>query len=174
MPFTIVNRTFVAIFFVAITHALGSASALAQVPARAVSDHASTVTSTSSNPLQSSFKTQKVIATSAGTETLEDTDSASVGDVLQYTAVHVNVSKRRLLKVDFSIPVPEGTRYVDASARPAQGAYLRESGGKRLVRWRVDALQPGEAVTLSLRVQVEPDPSLRPAPVGNARPEFRR
>ena len=164
------NRAFVAIFFVALSCVLGSANALAQTPTRS----APAPVAASTNPLQSRFKTQKVIAAAAGAETLEDTDSASVGDVLQYTAEHVNVSKRRLLKVDFSIPVPEGTRYVDASARPVQGVYLRESGGKRLVRWRVDALQPGEAVTLSLRVQVEPDPSLRPAPAAKARPELRR
>ena len=124
-------------------------------------------------PIQSSLKAQKVVSQPGGAETLEDTESVAVGDLIQYTAQHLNVSPRRLLLVDFSIPVPEGTRYIDGSAQPVQGVLVREPGGKRLLRWRVPALQPGEAVVLSMRVRVEPDPSLRPVLPSKPRPELR-
>jgi uncharacterized repeat protein (TIGR01451 family) len=149
-----VKWCFVAIFIVA-TQALAQSG-----PARA--------------PLQSSFKVQKVTLQAGGVEALEDADSATVGDVIQYSAQHLNVSPRRLLQVDFSIPAPEGTRYIEGSAQPTDGKLAREPGGKQLVRWRVAAIKPGESVALSMRVRVEPDPSLRPAPPARPRPELRK
>ena len=138
------------------------------------------------SPIQTQFKASKVHFSKEGKEELEPASSASPGDVIEYSAVHRNVSQRRLLKVDFAIPIPWGTTLWEGSVHPANGKLVAATGaaksGKdkdraRMV-WRVEQLDPGQSVELRLRVSIDPDPTLAPArpvnPFAPRKPELRQ
>ena len=147
-------------------------------------------TGASKSPIQTQFKAFKVHFLSQGKEQLEAASSVSPGDVVSYVAVHRNVSGKRLLNIDFSIPIPQGTTLWQGSVQPAHGVLQAAaepsqiSGSKpsaqdrpRVV-WRIERLNPGQSVQLSLRVSIDPDPSLGPAPAPNpfraVQPQLRR
>jgi uncharacterized repeat protein (TIGR01451 family) len=142
------------------------------------------------SPIQTQFKAYKVIFLSGGKEELEPASSVSPGDVVEYVAVHRNVSGRRLLNTDFAIPIPHGMTLWQGSVQPASGvlkmpeaanqegkAPARGSDRARVV-WRVDKLDPMQSVEFKLRVSIDPDPSLTPAPAPNpfrpSQPQLRR
>ena len=124
-------------------------------------------------PLTSKFLVQKVVVDN-GVETLEDASNVTIGDIVQYSAQHTNISGRRLLKVDFAIPIPFGTTYVEGSAVPEGAVRTRLTKEKEQMLWRVEKLEPQETVELRMRVRIDPDPSLRSAPMGPRKPELRR
>ena len=113
------------------------------------------------SPIASVFKVEKVTVDATGKEELERATSANVGDTVQYSVTHTNRSQRRLLRVDFGIPIPHGTTYVADSADPPEPK-------------RIEQLDPGESVTLRLRVRIDPDPTLVPTPSEPRRPELGR
>jgi len=162
----ITKRVLAALFLIAL-----GAGVRAEAPAAPAAPSAAT--QRAPGPLQSRFRAEKLVVSAAG-ETLEDGSSVSVGDIVQYSAEHKNVSARRLLNVEFAIPVPAGTTYVDGSAQPETAVPVRLAGGTQQVRWRVAAIEPGETVILRLRVRIDPDPLLKPAPARPQRPELRR
>lgn len=125
-----------------------------------------------SSPISSRFTAQKVVRDADGKESLEDAANVSVGDTVQYSVQHRNVSKRRLLRVDFGIPIPAGTSYVEGSASPEGARRVKKAKGPDQMQWRVEKLDPGDEAVLSLRVKIDPDPMLTPAPVEPRRPEF--
>jgi uncharacterized repeat protein (TIGR01451 family) len=124
-------------------------------------------------PIASQMTTSKVVIES-GKEVLEPSSAAVIGDTIEYTATHRNVSKRRLLEVDFGIPIPFGTTYVEDSAQPQGARRARLDKERDQMVWRVEKLEPGETVAFRLRVLVSPDPSLVPLPAQPRRPELRR
>lgn len=124
-------------------------------------------------PISSRFTAHKVVQGADGNESLEDAANVSVGDTVKYSVQHRNVSKRRLLRVDFGIPIPAGTSYVEGSASPEGARRVKKAKAPDQMQWRVDKLDPGDEVVLSLRVKIDPDPMLTPAPVEPRRPEFR-
>lgn len=126
------------------------------------------------SPLASSMQARKVVADASGRESLEEAANVTIGDVVQYTAQHRNVSQRRLLQIDFGIPIPPGTSYVDGSAVPEGARRVTLDRRRDQMLWRVERLDPGEEVTLSLRVRIDPDPMLTPVPEGPRKPELRR
>lgn len=142
------------------------------------------------SPIQTQFKAFKVHFLRDGKEELEPASSVSPGDVVSYVAVHRNVSAKRLLNIDFSIPIPHGTTLwqgsvqpahgvLQAAAEPSQSSGAKASGQDRpRVVWRMDRLNPGQSVQLSLRVSIDPDPSLGPAAAPNpfraVQPQLRR
>ncbi len=130
--------------------------------------------SRAASPLASQFRVLKVVADKDGKESLEDAANASVGDTLQYQVQHRNVSQRRLLQVDFGIPIPPGTSYVEGSATPEGAARVKLDKRRDQMQWRVGKLDPGDTASMSLRVKVDPDPTLTPTPAEPKRPEFRR
>lgn len=107
---------------------LFSASAIAQ-PASALAKASSAKPAAS--PIQTQFKAFKVHFSKEGKEELEPASSASPGDVIEYSAVHRNVSQRRLLNVDFAIPIPWGTTLWKGSVRPANGKLLAATGAAK-------------------------------------------
>ncbi len=125
------------------------------------------------SPIASRFTAQKVVQGADGKESLEDAANVSVGDTVQYSVRHRNVSRRRLLNVDFGIPIPAGTSYVDGSASPEGAKRVRTGKQTDQMQWRVGKLEPGDEAVLSLRVKIDPDPMLTPSPVEPRRPEFR-
>ena len=109
-----------------------------------------------------------------GKESLEDAANVSVGDTVVYSMQHQNVSQRRLMQVDFGIPIPPGMTYVEGSAVPAGARRVKLDKTRDQMVWRVEKLDPGETVSMSLRMRVDPDPTLTPVPAERPRPAFRR
>lgn len=126
------------------------------------------------SPIASVFKVEKVTVDATGKEELERATSANVGDTVQYSVTHTNRSQRRLLRVDFGIPIPHGTTYVADSADPPEPKRVRLNADRDQMLWRIEQLDPGESVTLRLRVRIDPDPTLVPTPAEPRRPELRR
>lgn len=142
------------------------------------------------SPIQTQFKAYKVHFLANGQEELELASSVSPGDVVEYAAQHRNVSQRRLLNVDFAIPVPWGTTLWQGSVQPAHGTIVLASANEKpsskdakrqdqaRVIWRVERLDPGQRVELKLRVSIDADPTLAPVksghPLAPRMPELRR
>ena len=135
------------------------------------------------SPLTSQFKAYKVLFGKDGKEELEPASNASPGDVIEYVALHRNVSQKRLLQVDFAIPIPHGTTLWQGSVQPESGREQpRKDSAQKIVgsqvSWRVERIEPGEAVEFKLRVSINPDPNLKPQPAPNPwasrRPELRK
>lgn len=113
-------------------------------------------------------------------EQLRPADQAKPGEVLQYTAVYRNESKKAVTKLQATVPIPVGTVLLADSAKPpatagsidgtkfaklpltriAKGADGKEREETvplreyRAVRWTIDRLEAGKEATVSVRVQV--------------------
>lgn len=174
-------RRFAARFCIALLISAQASAVFSQMPeqaqpATAASSAARAATSKpSASPIQTQFKAYKVIFLSGGKEELEPASSVSPGDLVEYVAVHRNVSGRRLLNTDFAIPIPYGMSLWQGSVQPASGVLKQpeqsgqesaaaKGGDRPRMVWRVEKLDPGQSVQLKLRVSVDPDPSLTPAP----------
>lgn len=130
--------------------------------------------SRAASPLASQFRAQKVTVEKDGRESVEDASNVQVGDVVQYSVQHRNVSQRRLLQVDFAIPIPPGTSYLDGSASPEGAKRVKGDKGREQMQWRVEKLEPGDTAAMSLRVKIDPDPTLTPTDAGPRKPEIIR
>jgi uncharacterized repeat protein (TIGR01451 family) len=127
------------------------------------------------SPIQTQFKAFKVNFGKDGKEELEPASNVSPGDVVEYVALHRNASQRRLLNVDFAIPIPWGTTLWEGSVKPADGKLVlaaqeakdAKHKDRAKVVWRVERLDPGQRVELKLRVSIDPDPTLAPAKPAN-------
>lgn len=126
------------------------------------------------SPIVSRMQAHKVVPNAQGQDTLEDAANVSPGDVVQYSATHRNISGKRLLAVDFAIAVPYGTRYVAGSAQPDTGVLAANPKGGQQVVWRIERIEPAQAITLRMRMLIEPDPTLTPVPAPVRKPEIRR
>ena len=126
------------------------------------------------SPLASHFNAQKVDIAADGKELLESAANVTVGDTIQYSVQHKNVSQRRLLQVDFGIPIPPGTSYVEGSAVPEGPKRVRLDARREQMLWRIEKIEPREVVSLSLRVRIDPDPTLAPVPQEPRKPQLRR
>jgi len=126
------------------------------------------------SPLASRFGAQKVETDKDGKETLESASNVTVGDTIQYSVHHKNISQRRLLQVDFGIPIPPGTSYVEGSAVPEGPRRVRLDAKREQMLWRIEKIEPGDEVALSLRVRIDPDPTLTPLPQEPRKPQLRR
>ncbi|NJM43596.1 MAG: hypothetical protein HC858_05765 [Brachymonas sp.] len=129
--------------------------------------------SKSVSPIQTQFKAYKVHFGKDGKEELEAASDASAGDLIEYWALHRNTSSRRLLNVDFAIPIPWGTSLWQGSVQPAHGKLVEAAIGaaskgrdqdRSRVVWRVEIMEPGQRVELKLRVRIDPDPSMPATP----------
>ncbi len=175
----------------------------AQSPASKTASSPSAIpTPKAASPIQTQFKAFKLMFLANGKEELEPASSVSTGDVVEYVAVHRNVSQRRLLNVDFSIPIPYGTTLWQGSVWPengqlrmpdlalkdgkanpqTNGSAMAKAGEQGVnfprVVWHIDRLDPGQSVQLKLRVSIDPDPTLAPAPAPNpfrpSQPQLRK
>lgn len=68
--------------------------------------------------LSSELKVWNVVKQADGAETLLPAQTVKPGDVLQYTAVYMNSGQRPVSRLMASLPIPEGTELVGASAVP--------------------------------------------------------
>lgn len=119
-----------------------------------------------------------------GKETFAPAEAAMPRDVVQYSLKYRNVGGTKLTQVELVIPVPQGTTYVEKSARAVEGAALTFSvdGGQKYqkpplmmrvrtpqgeqlvpagpekvthVKWTVSRLLPDDRFTSSCRVTVK-------------------
>jgi uncharacterized repeat protein (TIGR01451 family) len=126
------------------------------------------------SPFQSGLSAQKVVVDKGGKESLEDAANVNVGDTLLYSMQHRNVSQRTFLQVEFGIPIPPGTSYVEGSATPEGARRVKLDSKRDQYVWRVERIAPGEQASMSLRVKIDPDPSLTPTMPEPRKLEFRR
>jgi hypothetical protein len=105
------------------------------------------------SPVRSEFQAHKWVSDAKGVARLPP-DGLRLGDFIEYTARHTNVSKRALQRFEPAIAIPAGTALVQGSIEPADGVY-RDDGGKPRVVWRIAKLDSGATVQLRLRVRVE-------------------
>jgi uncharacterized repeat protein (TIGR01451 family) len=153
--------------------AAARASASASAPAHAKAA-ASRPAARLPSPFQSRLGAQKVVLDKDGKESLEDAANVTVGDTVQYGMQHRNVSQRTFLNVDFGIPIPPGTSYVEGSATPEGARRVRLDSKRDQYVWRVEKILPGEQVSMSLRVKIDPDPMLTPTLPEPRKLEFKR
>ncbi|CAN5476870.1 hypothetical protein BH11PSE7_BH11PSE7_00320 [soil metagenome] len=150
------------------------AGAQAGSTAPAAKPHRAAASRAAPSPLVTRLSAQKVDTDKDGKETLEPASNVTVGDTIQYSVHHKNISQRRLLQVDFGIPIPPGTSYVEGSAAPEGPRRVRLDAKREQMVWRVEKIEPGDEVTLSLRVRIDPDPTLTPVPQEPRKPQLRR
>jgi uncharacterized repeat protein (TIGR01451 family) len=124
----------------------------------------------------------RVVRQADGAEHKETATSAKPGDVLEYQAVYRNNGSGAVRKLQATIPIPGGAAFVSGSTLPANALasldginfariplkrQVRQSDGAlseqlvaadeyRFVRWTVDELAAGAAVTVAVRVAVQP------------------
>ena len=123
---------------------------------------------------------RKVVSSAQGKEKLTAADQAKPGDVLEYSAVYRNTSKRAVSNLLATVPLPAGLEFLSGSTKPAQvqasvdgqsfaSVPLRNKGvdadkdgqddlvptnAYRSVRWMVPTLAAGASVTVSVRARV--------------------
>ena len=123
---------------------------------------------------------QRVTIDPAGVEKFTDVADAAPGDVVQYTAVFLNVGDRPLHHIEPTLPIPAGMEYLAASAaptaveasidgrkfgalplimerQPERGVELSVELSPRVyraLRWRVAELAPGQSVAVTARAVV--------------------
>lgn len=131
--------------------------------------------------LKVTLEVKKVVVDVNGKEALQNADSAQPGDLLQYTAVYHNVSKKGLKGLEATLPIPTYTEYQPDSVKPAGAraswdrAHFQSIPLKRIVkrengvdieqmvpyaeyralRWYPGDLAAGEEKRFSTRVRVE-------------------
>jgi len=131
-------------------------------------------------PLVSELSATRVVVGADGKEAQQSAAVVQPGDTVQYTAVYRNNGKAALGQVVASLPIPNGTELVPASAQPAglQASVdgrtfaplplirkVKQADGRwldvlvpaaeiRFVRWPARALTAGQQFTTSLRVRV--------------------
>jgi uncharacterized repeat protein (TIGR01451 family) len=113
-------------------------------------------------------------------ETFSSADKVKPGDMVEYRAQYVNVSKAVIKGVVATLPVPKSMEYVKDSARPAlvsatldgklyEAAPLKrnikDKAGKEVIQlvplaeyrglsWSLGEIQAGKSLTVSARMQV--------------------
>ena len=134
------------------------------------------------------LKGQKIVRLADGKETRESAAQAKPGDVIEYTATYINRGKAAVKNVVATLPIPNDTEYVGASALPANaqaatsdGVYqamplkrkIKQADGKeveqdvplaeyRTLRWQVGELAPGKEFVAAARVRLSTTPVTAP------------
>ena len=177
MPLTRKNRRRLMAVAVLATATLGT---LAANPAFAETRAAPIATA---SPLAMKLTVQRVLVDAQGHEQFVEASEVRPGDLLEYRSIYTNRGARALSKVEATLPVPTHTRYEARSAWPAPALAsrgdaqyaaeplmqrVRDASGNevlkavplaqyRSLRWSLDALQPGQSVTVRARMRVDAD-----------------
>lgn len=77
--------------------------------------------------LSTTLRVSRIVPAADGTESHQSADSARPGDVLEYVAEYHNNSTHVIRQLAATLPIPEGTELVPASAMPA-GALASTDG----------------------------------------------
>ena len=135
------------------------------------------------------LKGQKIVRAADGKEGRESAATAKPGDVIEYVATYTNRGKAAVKNVVATLPIPNDTEYVGASALPANaqaattsGVYqamplkrkIKSKDGKeieqdvplaeyRTLRWQVGELAPGKEFVATARVRLSTAPVTAPA-----------
>ena len=129
---------------------------------------------------------QRVEQKPDGSEFLHSSEKAKPGDIIEYAATYKNQSKGSISNLQPVLPIPLGTEYISASARPAPVAAsldgkkfstiplirkVKQPDGKlqeqevpiaeyRALKWSVKELSAGKTTTVSARVHVTNSPQV--------------
>ena len=127
------------------------------------------------------LEVKKVVVDAEGKETLQSADLAQPGDLLQYTAVYRNTSKKGIKGLEATLPIPSYTEFQPESIKPGgaratwdyahfesiplKRIVKRENGVDidqvvpyaeyRALRWYPGALAAGEEQRFSVRARVD-------------------
>lgn len=71
-------------------------------------------------PLTAKMEVRQVVVDDQGREHLRSAAKAKPGDVLEYQVTYNNGSRQSISNVVATLPIPEGTQYVEGSAYPRQ------------------------------------------------------
>jgi uncharacterized repeat protein (TIGR01451 family) len=139
--------------------------------------------------LSTTLRVSRIVTAADGTQSHQSADSARPGDILEYVAEYHNNSGHVIRQLAATLPIPEGTELVAASALPA-GALASTDGthfapvpltrkviaatGKlvdqpvpyseyRFLRWPSQDLAAGKTLEVAARAQLSAEPSVKPA-----------
>jgi len=155
-------------------------------------------TATAANPkpdVESILTSKKVVVGADKKETLVEAKDVKPGEIIEYQATYTNKGQARVTNLTASLPIPEGTEFLRASAKPTLGVKASLGDGKfdaiplkrkvktpdgkeveqevplaqyRVLQWNLGELAPGKSTTVSARVRISDAPA--PAPAAPAKP----
>jgi uncharacterized repeat protein (TIGR01451 family) len=77
--------------------------------------------------LTTTLRVSRIVLLADGTESHQSADAAKPGDLLEYVAEYRNTSAHVIRQLAATLPIPDGTEYVPATALPA-GASASTDG----------------------------------------------
>ena len=130
--------------------------------------------------LSTTLRVSRIVPAADGTESHQSADSARPGDVLEYVAEYHNNSTHVIRQLAATLPIPDGTELVPASAVPAgalastDGTHFAplpltrkviEPSGRRVdqpipyreyrfLRWPSQDLAPGKTLQVGARAKL--------------------
>jgi uncharacterized repeat protein (TIGR01451 family) len=139
--------------------------------------------------LSTTLRVSRIVPAADGTESHQSADSARPGDVLEYVAEYHNNSTHVIRQLAATLPIPDGTELVPASALPpgalasTDGTHFApvpltrkviEATGKlvdqpipyheyRFLRWPAQDLAAGKTLQVAARAKLSTQPSVKPA-----------
>ena len=141
--------------------------------------------SQASGDLNTTLRVNRIVVLADGTESRQSADQAGPGDVLEYVAEYHNSSTHVIRQLAATLPIPDGTELVPATAAPA-GALASTDGthfaalpltrkvlqadGKlieqpipyreyRFLRWPSRDLAAGQSLQVGARARLSNEPS---------------
>jgi uncharacterized repeat protein (TIGR01451 family) len=138
--------------------------------------------------LSTTLRVSRIVTAADGTQSHQSADSARPGDILEYVAEYHNNSAHVIRQLAATLPIPEGTELVAASASPAgalastDGTHFApvpltrkviEASGKlvdqpvpyseyRFLRWPARDLTAGTTLEVVARARLSAEPSVKP------------
>jgi uncharacterized repeat protein (TIGR01451 family) len=139
-----------------------------------------------SGDLSTTLHVSRIVPSADGTEQHQAADAAKPGDVLEYVAEYHNNSTHVIRQLAATLPIPDGTEFVPATALPA-GALASTDGthfapvpltrkviqanGKlvdepipyreyRFLRWPSQDLAAGKTLQVGVRAKLSTEPSV--------------
>jgi uncharacterized repeat protein (TIGR01451 family) len=140
--------------------------------------------------VESILTSKKVVVGTDKKETLVEAKDVKPGEIIEYQATYTNKGQTRVSNLTANLPIPEGTDFLRASAKPALGAKASLGDGKfdaiplkrkvktpdgkeleqevplalyRVLQWNLGELAAGKSTTVSARVRISDAPTQAPA-----------
>jgi len=140
--------------------------------------------------VESILTSKKVVVGADKKETLVDGKDVKPGEIIEYQVTYTNKGKAPVSNLTANLPIPEGTEFLRASAKPVLGAKASLGDGKfdpiplkrkvktpdgkeveqevplvqyRVLQWSLGELAPGKSAIVSARVRLSDTPTQAPA-----------
>jgi len=143
---------------------------------------AQTAAGTAAKPdVESVLSSKKVTVGADKKEALTDAKNVKPGEVIEYQVTYTNKGKAAVTGLTASLPIPEGTEFIRASAKPAAGVKATVGDGKfdaiplkrkvktpdgkeveqevplaqyKALQWALGELPAGKSTTVTARVRI--------------------